>query len=208
MFFFYYSDHNSWEPSANLGDCRDAIADFKMKNNPKPVKTKRKRDGSSKEIVQKKRKVTKESENSDQTPIISDSKSKRFDSNSKESASVQNDFAPSLKEKSIKQAKPNLIKLQNTLKKFFVKEMKNAETWAEIPSGLKHAIFEPKENTVYEEIVLKEMLVQQDTISLDQGITEVTSKLENTNSTSEADVQKFLKSVLKPKSIATTEGWF
>ena len=62
-----------------MGDCRDAIADFKKKNNPKPVKMKRKRD-SSKEIVQKKRKVTKESERSAQTSTIAGCEFEKFDS--------------------------------------------------------------------------------------------------------------------------------
>ena len=69
--------------------------------------------------------------------------------------------------------------------------------------------FESKENIVKEEIVLKEAAVQgSDTSFPDQGMAQVTSKLVNTNSISDADVQKSLKSVLNTKSTATTKGRF
>ena len=46
------------------------------------------------------------------------------------------------------------------IKEIIVEAMKHAETLAGYPSGLEHANFEPNEYTAYEEIVLKEMLVQ------------------------------------------------
>ena len=187
-----------------MSNCKGALADFKKKNNPKRVKTKRKRGSVSEETVEKKKKVTKESEKSDQTPTIADSQSTR-----KESASVQNDSASSLKEESIKQAKPELIKEETNLvpEEAVVEPKKNDVVSTECGSHLKQVSFETNKTVIKQTMAVKEALVQG-TVSPEQGMTQATSKLENTNSTSEADVQKSKKIVLKPKLSEANGGWF
>ena len=187
------------------------MADYNRQNKQNETERKRKGDSSSNEPVQKKRKVTKESKKSDQTPTTADSKSKICDLNPKESTTVQNDFASSSNEESIKQAKPDLIREENSFvsDETLVESKKSYVVSTDCASNAEQVKCESKENIVKEEILLKEAVVQgSDTSYPDQGMAQVTSKLVNTNSISEADVQKLLKSVLKTKSAATTEGWF